>query len=122
MRSWVCHQCIFLFVKLSTTDDVYIFFVDIMVGIKVTDACIKQSRGDSCNNGKSSLRIGKYLSIYIFVLSNKPEHIFVLCFFTLEWYLMDSADNCVVHMLIILIGVITVLSFIFPIRRETRKG
>ena len=58
------------------------FFVDIMVGIKGTDACIKQSRGDSCNNGKSSLRIGKYLSIYIFVLSNKPEHIFVHCFYS----------------------------------------
>ena len=34
---------------------------------------------------------------------------------------MAWADNCAVHMLIILIGVIVVLSFIFPIRRETRK-
>ena len=113
----------FLCTNYYITDDMYDCLADIMEGVKRTAARMKQSRGESCNSSESPPSLVSYKKMcQVFISSNKPEHIFVLCFFTLEWYLMDWADNCVVHMLIILIGVITVLSFIFPIRRETRKG
>ena len=47
------------------TDYMYNNFYDIMPGMKINVAHMKQSRSEGCNNGKSPLSLSAYKNIYV---------------------------------------------------------
>ena len=110
--------------KSYIVDGMYNFFAGLITGMKkkmLTREAV--NRGQSCNTSKTPLSIGVYWKMFqIFILYNKPEHIFAHYFLTLCFSLMDWSDNSVVlHLNHIECSYDRIIIY-FPSQREIRKG